>query len=51
MSTSSPAGRTKRRLTARLACAQYRNAAGVVNMGNGPIYHGSDNPSGVPAAG
>ena len=21
-----------------------------MNMGNGPIYHGQDNPSGVPAA-
>ncbi|MEO8523466.1 MAG: hypothetical protein ABI460_01985, partial [Caldimonas sp.] len=29
---------------------EYKNAAGVVNMGNGPIYHGRDNPSGVPAA-
>jgi hypothetical protein len=29
---------------------EYRNAAGVVNMGNGPIYHGRDNPSGMPAA-
>lgn len=28
----------------------YTNDAGVVNMGNGATYHGSDNPSGVPAA-
>ena len=29
---------------------QYTNAAGVANSGSGPIYHGLDNPSGVPAA-
>ena len=29
---------------------EYHDAAGIVNMGTGPIYHGRDNPSGVPAA-
>lgn len=28
----------------------YTNDAGVVNMANGATYHGSDNPSNVPAA-
>ncbi len=29
---------------------EYKNAGGAVNMASGPIYHGRDNPSGVPAA-